>query len=223
MIRIQLLADTEYFSFFSSYFGAIEGIEIVGGTPDILIDATFLHPKQKLQSLSKLDSHHSIVISNSLTVSATRAQKAVGKSYQVIGMPILPHYFARQAKVEYAFSVGTHPDATQIEDLLTALGKSGEKIGDAIGGVFPRTLAMIINEAAFAVQESVASPADIDLAMKLGTNYPQGPLAWCDEVGADSIVAILDALSHEYGADRYRVASLLRRNSEARIRFTQPS
>jgi 3-hydroxybutyryl-CoA dehydrogenase len=78
---------------------------------------------------------------------------------------------------------------------------------------------MIINEAAFAVQEKVASVADIDSAMKLGTNYPVGPLAFCDEVGAETVIAILEALSKEYGADRYRPASLLRRYAEANQKF----
>jgi 3-hydroxybutyryl-CoA dehydrogenase len=102
---------------------------------------------------------------------------------------------------------------------LALLGKTSEQINDAIAGVFPRTLAMIINEAAFAVQESVALPQDIDTAMKLGTNYPKGPLAWCDEIGAEAIVAVLDALAREYGSDRYRVAALLRRKAEAGLKF----
>jgi len=78
---------------------------------------------------------------------------------------------------------------------------------------------MIINEAAFALQENVATAADIDMAMKLGTNYPKGPLAWCDEIGAYTVVAILEALQIEYGHDRYRVAPLLRLKAEAGRNF----
>ena len=61
-----------------------------------------------------------------------------------------------------------------MQGFLAATGKTGERINDAVGGVFPRTLAMIINEAAFAVQESVASAADIDTAMKLGARAALG-------------------------------------------------
>ena len=57
----------------------------------------------------------------------------------------------------------------------------------------------------------VASPADIDLAMTKGVNYPKGLLAWGDEIGADACSAGSSACSAEYGEDRYRPSPLLRR------------
>jgi 3-hydroxybutyryl-CoA dehydrogenase len=69
---------------------------------------------------------------------------------------------------------------------------------------------MIINEAAFALMEGVASAEDIDTAMKLGTNYPLGPLEWADRIGLDQVLAVLEGLQAEYGDDRYRPAPLLR-------------
>ena len=218
MIRVHLLADTEYFGFFSSYLGSFEGIEFVGIKPDILFDASFLHPHQKLAAISKLDLTDTLTVSNSLTVSATTAQKAAGAP-NVIGMPLFPHYFERQNVIEYSYPVGTALSNETLENFLALLGKTGEKVEDSIAGIFPRTLAMIVNEAAFAIQEGVALAEDIDIAMKLGTNYPQGPLAWCDEIGADSVVAVLDALASEYSPDRYRVSTLLRRKAEARLKF----
>jgi hypothetical protein len=77
------------------------------------------------------------------------------------------------------------------------------------GFVFPRILAMLVNEAVSALMEGVASPEDIDIAMKLGTNYPLGPLAWADEIGLDVILEILENLHHQYGEPRYRPMSLL--------------
>jgi 3-hydroxybutyryl-CoA dehydrogenase len=50
--------------------------------------------------------------------------------------------------------------------------------------------------------------------MKLGLNYPTGPLAWADEIGLDHIVMILDGLREEYSEERYRVAPMLRRITE---------
>lgn len=74
-----------------------------------------------------------------------------------------------------------------------------------------RILAMLINEAADAVFMRVASPKDIDLAMKLGVNYPKGLLEWANELGLDSVLDRLESLQTEYGEDRYRPNPLLKR------------
>ena len=76
-----------------------------------------------------------------------------------------------------------------------------------------RILAMLVNEAADAVHWRVASPADVDLAMTKGVNYPRGLLAWGDELGAATVLETLDALHAEYGEDRYRASPLLRRRA----------
>ena len=221
--RIRLLADPEYTNAFSAYLETFEEIELVNNdrpeTSDIIFDVMFLHPEKKLIELSELTANSPIVISNTLTVSATSVQHSIGPKCRVIGMPIFPHYFEHQKTIEYALPFGTGHSDKEAVDFLARIGKTGERINDAIAGVFPRTLATIVNEAAFAVQESVALPEDIDTAMKLGTNYPMGPLAWCDEIGAPAIVATLDALAKEYGPERYRAASILRRYAEAGITF----
>ncbi len=77
--------------------------------------------------------------------------------------------------------------------------------------VLDRVLAMLVNEAVDAVLMGVASPADIDLAMTKGVNYPRGLLAWGNELGLDVVLARLVALHEEYGEDRYRPSPLLRR------------
>lgn len=87
--------------------------------------------------------------------------------------------------------------------------------------IVDRVLAMLINEAADAVLFRVASPADIDLAMTKGVNYPKGLLAWADEIGIAEVYSRLCALQDEYREDRYRPSVLLRRMARDGLRFFQ--
>jgi 3-hydroxybutyryl-CoA dehydrogenase len=83
---------------------------------------------------------------------------------------------------------------------------------EALGHIIlRRILAMLINEAAEALHQKVASRDDIDLAMTQGVNYPKGLLAWADLLGISSLVDDLDALHAEYLDDRYRCSPLLRK------------
>ena len=77
--------------------------------------------------------------------------------------------------------------------------------------VLERILVMLINEAVDAVQWRVASPADIELAMTKGVNYPKGLLAWGQELGWPRVLSRLSSLQEEYGEDRYRPSALLKR------------
>jgi 3-hydroxybutyryl-CoA dehydrogenase len=97
------------------------------------------------------------------------------------------------------------------EQFFTGLGRLVVWIEDTPGLVLPRIVAMLANEAAFAVGEGVANRETVDRAMQLGVNYPRGPLAWAAALGYNHIVAILDHLRAEYGEERYRAAPLLRR------------
>ena len=73
-----------------------------------------------------------------------------------------------------------------------------------------RILASIVNEAASAVADGVAAPADIDTAMRLGANWPDGPIVWGERIGLSSVVHTLDALHAAVPDGRYRVVPLLR-------------
>jgi len=70
---------------------------------------------------------------------------------------------------------------------------------------------MLANEAAFALGEGTAEEATIDLAMKLGANYPIGPLEWLRRVGPAKVLRVLEHLGAVFAEERYRVAPLLRR------------
>jgi 3-hydroxybutyryl-CoA dehydrogenase len=95
--------------------------------------------------------------------------------------------------------------------VLQAAGLAVYRIDDTPGLIVTRTIAMLANLAADAVSRKVTSAADVDTAMRLGTNYPLGPLAWADLWGAADVVAILDALENWYRDGHYRAAPALRR------------
>ena len=80
-------------------------------------------------------------------------------------------------------------------------------VKDEPGLVAARVISMIINEAFFALGENVSSKEEIDLAMKLGTNYPKGPFEWAEKIGMDNIYSLLKKLSEK--EERYVPAPAL--------------
>ena len=94
---------------------------------------------------------------------------------------------------------------------LAALGFAPQPLADTPGLVVARTVAMLINEAADAVQQDVCTEAGADTAMKLGVNYPAGPFEWLEHWGAFEVVQLLDHLDAHYRGERYRVSQELRR------------
>jgi 3-hydroxybutyryl-CoA dehydrogenase len=123
---------------------------------------------------------------------------------------------ASATAVAIAASDGAPADAVaEATGLLQAAGLAVYVVDDAPGLVVTRTVAMLVNGAVDARHKGVASAADIDTAMRLGTNYPLGPLAWGDRWGPATIVGILDAMQAWYGEDRYRPSALLRRIAAA--------
>jgi 3-hydroxybutyryl-CoA dehydrogenase len=72
---------------------------------------------------------------------------------------------------------------------------------------------MIINEAYLTVQEGTATREDIDIAMKLGTNYPYGPFEWCEKIGVQNVLAILNAAYADTKDERYKPSALLKKES----------
>ena len=95
--------------------------------------------------------------------------------------------------------------------LLQASGFAVSRFLDIPGLAVMRTVAMLANEAADAVNQGVCSETAADAAMRLGVNYPQGPLAWADQVGVESIRNVLANLGASYGEDRYRISPLIQR------------
>jgi 3-hydroxybutyryl-CoA dehydrogenase len=67
----------------------------------------------------------------------------------------------------------------------------------------------MINESAFALQEEIAAPQDLDKAMMVAAGYPIGPIAWAEKIGLKQVYAVLKSLNGDLGEERTRVAPLL--------------
>jgi 3-hydroxybutyryl-CoA dehydrogenase len=94
---------------------------------------------------------------------------------------------------------------------LQAASIAVSRLDDIPGLAVMRTVCMLANEAADAVNQGVCSAAGADLAMQKGVNYPRGPLAWADAIGLPRVAAVLAHLAAHYGEDRYRTSPLIRR------------
>ncbi|MET0264823.1 MAG: 3-hydroxyacyl-CoA dehydrogenase PaaH [Duganella sp.] len=124
--------------------------------------------------------------------------------------------YGSATRIAVARSDQCAPAAYQaVVGLFQAAGLAVTCLDDTPGMAVMRTVAMLANEAADAVNQGVCSAAGADTAMQQGVNYPRGPLAWADAIGLGHVIAVLDNLAASYGEDRYRVSPLLRRRHAA--------
>jgi 3-hydroxybutyryl-CoA dehydrogenase len=113
--------------------------------------------------------------------------------------------------------VGGEAVRERAEAVMLALGKTPVWANESPALVLPRIVCQLVNEAAFAELEGVASGETIDLAMRLGVNYPRGPLEWGRKLGFERVLAVLDHLYAEYHEERYRACVLLRKFARASV------
>ena len=112
--------------------------------------------------------------------------------------------FLNRTVTEYACSDTSHEQA---ERIFKRLGWKTIRVADIPGFVTPRIVASIINEAYFALGEKVSGEEQIDLAMKMGTNYPFGPFEWAQKIGLMKVLALLQSMNKIN--NRYQIAPML--------------
>lgn len=201
--------------------GAGQGLEVtplnaaasVASVTNFVIDTEACTEENKRALLQRLDASlppASVIVSTCLRFSATEMASWIKNSERLVGFATF--YPLKDRKlIELSEGLRTaEPAMMQAVELFESLGKETIRVKDAPGLIFPRILSLIINEAARSLEEGVARAAEIDVAMRLGVNYPQGPLKWADQIGLDEVLAVLEGLQRASGDDRYRPAPLLK-------------
>ena len=167
------------------------------------------------RALDRILPETAILATNTSSISITKLAAQTHRPQHVIGM----HFFNPvpvMSLVEVVRGLATSDSAfTAVQALAIQLGKTPVEVNDAPGFVSNRVLMPLINEAAFAVMEGVATPEAVDQVFKLGMAHPMGPLTLADFIGLDVCVDILRVLQEGFGDPKYRPCPLLVRMVDA--------
>jgi|SRR5690554_326168 len=157
---------------------------------------------------------HAILASNTSELSVTAIAGATKRPSQVVGM----HWFnppERMELVEMVRAVQTsNATLASTEELARSCGKTTVTVQDRQGFVTTRAVAALLLEGVRMLEEGVASPEDIDTAVKLGLNHPMGPLELSDYIGLDTMLLIAESMTDAMG-ERFRAPQTLRKLVEA--------
>lgn len=156
-----------------------------------------------------------VLASNTSSISITRLGAVSGRPAQVLGLHFMNPVPAMRL-IEVVRGLETSDDTIALAlDLAKRLGKTAVQSKDEPGFIVNRVLMPMINEAAFALQDGVATSEAIDQAMVQGVNHPVGPLALADRIGLDTVLAICEVLHEDLGDPKFRPCPLLRKYVEA--------
>ncbi|MDT3671033.1 MAG: 3-hydroxybutyryl-CoA dehydrogenase [Aromatoleum sp.] len=185
---------------------------------DLVIEAATENEGLKLKILADIDAllkPEAIIATNTSSLSITKLAAATKRPERFIGT----HFFnpvPMMALLELIRGLQTTDDTlAAVEAFAKRIGKTTIVAKNSPGFAVNRILCPMINEAVFALQEGLASAADIDEGMKLGCNHPIGPLALADLIGLDTMLAVMEMFYAGFNDPKYRPAPLLREMVDA--------
>jgi 3-hydroxybutyryl-CoA dehydrogenase len=184
-----------------------------------VIEAATEDPKLKLdlyKQVSELVDHSTIIASNTSSISITLLGSSMGHPENVCGM----HFFNPPQLMNLIEIIrGNRTSDETVKAVKAVSAKMGKETvlckKDSPGFIVNRILVPALNEAIFLIQEGVADPEDIDKAIKLGLNWPMGPIQLLDYVGLDTHLNITQVFMQEFQDSKYRPSPLLKEKVRA--------
>lgn len=179
---------------------------------DVVIEAATENETVKTEIFKELIKHvpeHTLICSNTSSISITRLGAVTDRPQQFMGMHFMNPVPA-MALVELIRGLATNDEAFHaVRDLSVAMGKKPAIAEDNPAFIVNRILLPMINEAVYVLYEGIGDVESIDRAMKLGANHPMGPLQLADFIGLDTCLAIMNVLYDGLGDSKYRPCPLL--------------
>jgi 3-hydroxybutyryl-CoA dehydrogenase len=204
------MTEIEASHLFSNIHTSLDLTSIVEET-DYVIEAVPEKRELKKRVLETIDQHapkHIVIASNTSTISPTELGSYTNRPEQVAAMHFFnPVHHMRLVEIVKGLETNTETVGI-IREVAERMGKETVEVNEFPGFVTSRISAMVGNEAFYMLQEGVATAEDIDKAIKLGLNYPMGPLELGDLVGLDTRLNNLKYL-HETLGEKFRPAPLL--------------
>ena len=185
---------------------------------DLVIEAATENEELKKEiivDVCKVIPEHTIIASNTSSISITRLGAQTDRPGKFVGMHFM-NPVPLMGLVELIRGIATDEDTySAIRELTEQLGKTPVNAEDFPAFIVNRILLPMINEAVYTLYEGVGSVLAIDTSLKLGTNHPMGPLELADFIGLDTCLAVMNVLHEGLADTKYRPCPLLVKYVEA--------